>query len=176
MKLKILITLLFIIITGCLSDIYAGEFRNLAVFYRKKGLFAQRQGDLDKALSYFSKAREYDPSWPVIYNDLGIIYEAKFMLNEAEVMYLKALEYDVNFASVYTNLALLYEKKVDYPRAALYFKKRIKLGPPDDYWVQLAQSHLRKLESTSYQIPNLPRVNSRDISSTRERISATGSL
>ncbi len=137
--------LIIILALSIFSNLFAGEYRNIASYYRNQGLVAQEKGKHDEALEHYFKARDYDPTWPIIYNDIGIVYEAKFMMDEAMSMYRKSLEYDSYFAPAYTNLALLAEKKMEYDMAETYFKKRIELGPPNDQWVKLSHEHLKKI-------------------------------
>lgn len=143
MKLhKLIIILSFIAICSPAITIHAGEFRNQATLYRKQGLLAQEEGDLEKALLNFTKAKELDPTWPVIYNDLGIIYEEKNMLSLAENMFLKALRLDETYPSAYSNLALLYEKKQEQDKANYCWRKRAALGAYEDKWTNIARQRI----------------------------------
>lgn len=113
--------------------------------YRQQGLAAQDQGNLTKAIEYFQKSITLDSENPFVYNDLGVAYEAQGKMSEAEDMYLRSIALDPNFASPYFNLGLLYERKGDYQRAGYYFKKRIEMNLPSDYWSRQALEHLSGL-------------------------------
>jgi tetratricopeptide (TPR) repeat protein len=149
MQLKILSAICLVIFLGMAACVYAGEYRELAAFHREKGLTAFRNGEFDQAIESLRKAREFDPSWPDIYNDMGIVYEEQADWSRAEIMYLKALEHDFYYAPAYSNLAILYEEQSDFPRAIYYFKKRIDLGPADDPWVEMARQRVKTLEEFS---------------------------
>lgn len=137
---------------GTLSDIFYSEDENLlselqkqARFYRSQGTEYQRIGQLDTAMAYYQKAAELDPTYAVAYNDLGIIYEAKGMPERAEENYLKAIKINPNYLSAYSNLALFYEGRRDLKQAALYWQKRIELGPQGDPWTEKAKTRLEDI-------------------------------
>lgn len=110
--------------------------------YRAEGVKFQDLGDLDSALKMYQKSVRLDPSYQVVYNDLGIVYEAKGDIDRAEENYLQALRIDPFFLDAYTNLAFLYENKRELEKAAIYWKKRVELGNPDDPWTLKAQQRL----------------------------------
>jgi tetratricopeptide (TPR) repeat protein len=110
--------------------------------YRGEGLRLQRQGDIKGAISCFQKALAIDPANALIFNDLGISYEAVGAAKRAEEMYLRAIELSPYVLESYTNLALLYETKGDYPRAVLYWMKRLTMGTSGDPWTEKARLRL----------------------------------
>jgi len=116
-----------------------------ARFYRGKGYEAQRGGDLDTAMVYYQKAVELDPFYAAAYNDLGVIYDIRGFKDRAEERYLKSINIDPNYQSAYFNLANLYEEKGDFRKAADYWKKRIKIGDPNDPWTQKAKQRLENI-------------------------------
>lgn len=116
-----------------------------ARFYREKGYEVQRSGDLDTAMGYYQKAVELDPLYAAAYNDLGVVYDIKGLKDRAEKCYLKTINLDPNYQSVYFNLANLYEEKGNFRKAADYWKKRIKIGDPNDPWTQKAKQRLANI-------------------------------
>lgn len=113
--------------------------------YRNEGLSAQQKGDLSKAIEYYQKAINLDPSAAPIYNDLGVVYEIQAKLGEAEDMYLRSISIEPNFLAPYFNLGILYEKRQDLPKAAYYFKKRYELGLPNDPRTKESLDHLSQI-------------------------------
>lgn len=113
--------------------------------YRNQGLESQSSGDLDTAMSLYQKAVELDPTYAVAYNDLGVVFEAKGFSDRAEQSYLKAIKIDSNYLSAYSNLALFYENKRDFEKAYIYWKKRAKLGSPDDPWTIRAKERIKDI-------------------------------
>jgi Flp pilus assembly protein TadD len=118
--------------------------------YRSQGLQLQRAGNIDGALSLYQKAKELDPHYAVVDNDLGIAYEAKGFTKQAEDSYLRAIAEDPHYLSSYSNLALLYESKRDFDNASYYWKKRIELGDNNDPWTQKAKEKLFNLGSNKF--------------------------
>jgi len=134
--------------TPNVSDSFQGNLNELqkqARIYRFQGLQAQRFGNLGLAVSFYQKARELDPGYAVVFNDLGIAQEAFGLLDEAESNYLKAITIDPKYLSPYTNLALLYEAKRDLEKAAYYWQKRAQMGSADDPWTQKAQQRFKDI-------------------------------
>lgn len=107
--------------------------------YREEGLERQRLGDIDEAYKLYLKAKELDPAFAPIYNDLGIIYEMKGMTRKAEAHYKKALQISPRLVSAYSNLALLYEHRRELKKAAQYWKMRKALGEESDPWALKAE-------------------------------------
>jgi Flp pilus assembly protein TadD len=157
--LKIALSLAFL--SCVVSRLFAqgtGETKELSALqkqarlYRDQGHVLQQRGEFDSALDFYRKAIELDPSYAVVYNDLGTIYDARGLIDLAEQSYLKAIKLDKNFLSPYSNLAFIYENKRDLEKAAFYWKKRIELGSPQDFWTQKA---IARLEDLNQVVPNL---------------------
>jgi len=120
--------------------------------YRLKGFEAQKNGDLDKALSWYVKAAELGTKDAAVYNDIGVIYEQLGVADKALSNYQQSLKIDSQYLPVYSNLAYLYKKRGDYNQAAFYFKKRIEMGNPADPWTDRAKEELSVL---GQKIPGL---------------------
>ncbi|MBD3245793.1 MAG: tetratricopeptide repeat protein [Candidatus Omnitrophica bacterium] len=113
--------------------------------YREAGYRHQSAGDLQRALQYYQKAVQMDPTYAEVVNDLGVVYEAMGDLGRAEELYKKTLTIDSSYLPAYTNLAFLYEKKGDVTEATYYWKKRYELGNKGEYWREVARQHLLRL-------------------------------
>ncbi len=124
---------------------YAASLKDDAEAYRTKGYEAQERGNIDTAITWYTKAVNLDPDYAVAHNDLGILYEAKGWLDKAESEYQRALAIDDNYGKAHTNLALLYERKGELEKAAFHWMKRYKLGKPGDPWTKEAKKRLVKL-------------------------------
>lgn len=116
-----------------------------AQHYRSEGYKFQSLGDVDRALSFYQKAVEIDPTYAQAYNDIGVIFENQGQLDRAEKYYKKALEIDSDLMAAHTNLAFLYEKKGNIKKATYHWKKRYIQGKKGDYWREVARQHLLKL-------------------------------
>ncbi|MDD2679930.1 MAG: tetratricopeptide repeat protein [Candidatus Omnitrophica bacterium] len=129
-----------------------------ARMYRSEGFQFQESGDLASALKLYQKAVEIDPAYAVVQNDLGVLYEAQGDTDRAEESYLKAIKADPDYAGAYTNLALLYENKRELEKAAYFWRKRVELGNPDDFWTWKAGQRLEDINLTLYgrRIEDIP--------------------
>lgn len=116
--------------------------------YREEGLRLQQLGNIEGAFTCYMKAREIDPEFAAVYNDMGVIYETKWQLGVAEEHYLEAIRIDPSFASAYTNLAILSENRRDLAKAKEYWEKRRQLGV-QDVWADRAEQRLRDIELVS---------------------------
>lgn len=138
------------------GELIAGELTELkarARNYRQLGFQEQGRGDLEKAMAWYQKAAELDPSYAVAYNDLGIVYEAKGFTDRAEESYLRSVRLDPAYLSAYTNLALLYEGRRDLEKAAAYWNQRARLGSPGDPWTEKARARLRDIKLVASATP-----------------------
>lgn len=113
--------------------------------YRDEGWNAQRQGDIETALSCYQKAVLLDPKYAVAYNDIGVILESRGDIAEAREMYITAIELAPEYPNSYSNLALLYEEVQDYGQAIACWVKRATLGGPNDPWAEVARRRLEEI-------------------------------
>ena len=110
-----------------------------ARLYRADGFRLQQQGRWEEALSCYQKAVETDPAYALAQNDLGVAFEALGEPDRAQECYLTALDIDPRLGQAYTNLAMLSENNRDFKQAALYWKRRYELGPPESPWTYKAK-------------------------------------
>ncbi len=150
-KIKIVILVVGIVsYFSCFSETPLLEEE--ARYYRRLGLRAQENGDLETALRFYQKAIQIDPYFSEVYNDLGVVYEALGKDKGAEESYLKAIEINPKNLPAYSNLALFYEKKGKFDKAAKYWKLRFKLGRRGELWREKARQHLKILSSRFPQL------------------------
>ncbi|MBM3251639.1 MAG: tetratricopeptide repeat protein [Candidatus Omnitrophica bacterium] len=157
MKFRNLILISFAVLffVAIQSPCFAFNSKEQAQKYRQDGYYAQQTGDLQAAIESYSKAISLNPEFAAAYNDLGITYETLDELDQAENSYLKCLEIDNQYLAAYTNLAFLYEKKSQYKKAASFWKKRAKLGSPDEYWTRQAKKNFDRLLAFSDEVKTM---------------------
>ncbi len=110
--------------------------------YRALGYVEQQKGNLNGALSYYTKATSLGLENTVLLNDMGVLYEEIDLYSRAETYYLKAIQLDPKYLPPYNNIAYLYQRLGRNDEAAQYFKKRFELGDSKDPWAQKAKSEL----------------------------------
>jgi len=125
--------------------------------YRGQGFEAQSRGDLQSATSFYQKAVEYDPNYPIPYNDLGVIYEKNGEIDRAEKSYQRAIQADPGYLSAYSNLALIYENNRDLEKAAYYWGKRAELGEAGDPWTTKALQRYNDIRIVTGEVSVDPR-------------------
>ena len=113
--------------------------------YRALGYAEQQKGNLNEALTYYTKATELGLENPVVLNDMGVLYENIDMLSRAEKFYLRAIDLDPDYLPAYNNLGYLYQRLGKTDKAAECFKKRYELGNPDENWTQKAKDELIRI-------------------------------
>ena len=134
------------------SPCFSVDFSEQAQEYREEGYKAQQRGDIQKAISFYTKAISLNPESADAYNDLGVVYETIGELDLAEHNYLKAISLDSFYLPTYSNLAYLYEKTGEIKKAAFYWRKRVKLGLVDDPWTRKAQDNFDSLLDMSKEL------------------------
>ncbi len=124
------------------NPIASASLREEAVNYRLQGFEAQRRGDKGTALTFYQKAQQLDPSYPIPFNDAGILLEEEGRFDDAEQAYKRALELNPTYLEPHTNLALLYERRGETEKAIYHWMKRYELGDPLDPWTARAEERL----------------------------------
>ncbi len=137
------IVLLFFISCITFHTIVFADIRvKLAEQYRATGYEEQQKGNLNEALSNYTKAVAVGLENAVLFNDMGVLYEEADFNSKAEQHYLKAITTDKHYLPPYINLAYLYQRVGRKDKAITYFKKRYELGDPQDPWAQKAKEEL----------------------------------
>ncbi len=127
------------------------DLANNAEVYRSQGYAEQQKGNLQGALTYYSKAVALGLDSPTIYNDLGVIYEQLGRIDLAEQYYLNAISHDVNYLPAYTNLAYFYKAQGKREKAAEYFVARYNKAQPGDPWLEKIEQELKTLDPSYAQ-------------------------
>ena len=143
---KLLISfLLFISISSFQAISYANPKQEIAEEYRSKGFTQYQQGNLNEALTYYSKALSLGAETPEVLNDVAIIYEKIDLKRRAESLYLQAIRTDPSYLPAYLNLAYLYKSIGALDKAAYYFRMRYELAQENDSWANTAKEELIKI-------------------------------
>jgi len=121
---------------------FASSVEETAQKYRDIGYEEQRKGNLNEALTYFTKAIGLGFENPVIFNDMGVLYEQLGILKRAEGYYKKAIAYDADYLPPYMNIAYIYKKQGDTEQSINYFLERIQRSSFDDPWAQRAKKEI----------------------------------
>src|SRR5262245_31496402 len=105
--LKRVTLLSFISIITFHTDTLAVSKKQLYNQYREQGIAEQQKGNLNEALTHFSKAVSLGSDDPALYNDMGVIYEQMGLLGTAEKYYGMALRKDRSYLPTYSNMAMM---------------------------------------------------------------------
>jgi tetratricopeptide (TPR) repeat protein len=136
------------------TEIFAARVisKEAAEDYRLQGFEAQQKGNLDEALTFYTKAMALKPdNVSVVYNDTGIVYEKLGLKDRAEEYYLQAIREDPQYLPSYMNLAYLYKDQGQTQKAVEYFHRRVVLAKEDDFWVQKAKQEIFALDPSYRQ-------------------------
>ena len=124
-KIKLLLLSAAIFITmGFFHNIIAEEMmEEQAVEYFKEAVEAQKSGEIDYAVSLYTKAIYAKPNYAKAHNNLGTAYAQKGSLSKAEEEYNRAIKIDSNYSTALKNLAIIYAERKDYERFYEYWKR-----------------------------------------------------
>jgi len=112
---------LIAVITRYFMENFGQEARERnAENYYYKGLEAEREGELDRAIALFRKAVSLNPSYAEAHNHLGQAYDRKGEPTEALKAFETAKNNNLNYAAAYDNLALMSQKCGDELNAGVY--------------------------------------------------------
>lgn len=138
--------LLFISCFTFQTNVSADLKANTAEEYRVLGYEEQKKGNINEALSYYTKAANLGINNAVLFNDMGVLYEEIDFISRAEHYYKMAIQNDAQFLPPYINLGYLYQRIGRSDEAATFFKMRYEMGDPEDPWAQKAKNELIKLK------------------------------
>ncbi len=144
---RVIVALLFFISFFAFHKNVAADIKEkTAEEYRALGYAEQQKGNLNEALSYYTKATSLGLENAVLLNDMGVLYEQIDLYSRAETSYVRAIQADPKYLPPYSNLAYLHQRLKRFDKAAEYFKKRFELGDPMDPWAQKAKEELIKID------------------------------
>jgi len=107
----------------------------------EEGLEAQREGNIDAAVSRFREGLEVDPMSPRLYFHLANLLAARQDLYEAIDALEKTIELEPDFFPALKGLAILYQKK-GFQRKSVEMWERALYAAPDVETRQKIRSHL----------------------------------
>lgn len=86
-------------------------------------------GQLDKAITYLTKAAEADPKFSAPHNLMGMIYLRQQQKEQATLVLKKAVELDAASVSAHANLGRAYYENKNYDLAQKELKEALRLDP-----------------------------------------------
>jgi len=114
--------------------------------YHQKAYEAQQKGNLEQALTYYSKALSLGLEDSKVYNDIGILYEQLGAPARAQDYYREAIQIDPNYLPAYTNLGYLYLEQGNTEKASEFFRLRLAKSPGNDPWRTKIQEELFEID------------------------------
>ncbi|MBK8555840.1 MAG: tetratricopeptide repeat protein [Lewinellaceae bacterium] len=100
---------------------------NAPYAFNELGLLARRNGKYQESITYFNKALEVAPTWPLAQTNLcGSLLDLDH-IDEAIIHCNLAIESDSLFAQAYYNLGVAYREKTDYKQAISNYRNSIRL-------------------------------------------------
>jgi tetratricopeptide (TPR) repeat protein len=100
-----------------------------AALYFDRGYAHEDKGQYDQAISYLTKALEYDPRHVRAYTERGYAYDRKGQYDQAISDHTKALEINPRYANAYNNRGYAYFQKGQYDQAISDLTEALKLEP-----------------------------------------------
>ena len=102
-------------------------------------------GDKEKALAFFQKASEIDPSFAPAHHNQGVLFFELGELGKAEESFKRAIEKDPQYASGYKSLGILYFQMRDFDNAIAQFSEYATLNHENaEANFDLAQSYVAR--------------------------------
>jgi lipoprotein NlpI len=116
---------------ACTRVIKSGRFQGhrLAAAYNNRSLAKRDKGDLDGAISDYTRAIELDPNYVLAYRNRGDTKQQKSDLDGAIADYNRALELDPKYAIAYNNRGIAKQAKRDPDGAISDYTRAIELDP-----------------------------------------------
>ena len=108
---------------------------NQAQEYFQEGIEAQKSGDVDRAISLYTKAIYFNPNYAKAYNNLGTAYKQKRDYAKAEEEYNKALMIDPDYSIALKNMAVMYAERKDYDKFYEYWKRATGLNAVNPFLI-----------------------------------------
>jgi len=129
--------------TGFWQDVVR-KSPNIATPYFAVGNAYKRQGNDQRAVSYFNKALNIDPNFVDALNNLGVFYAKRGEKDLAVKYFKRILEVDSEFSEAYTNIGYYYYLKGSYNESIQYYQESIKRTPSySDGYSYLGTSFLK---------------------------------
>lgn len=94
-----------------------------AMDWYAKGLDESKQGNYEKAISYYQKAVKIDPEFAFAWDNMGISYRKLGNYDKALEAYQKSLEVDPTGMMPLQNIPVVYQYKQEYDKAIAAYEK-----------------------------------------------------
>ena len=127
--------------------------------YQRRGIRADQRGDLDAAITYYTRAIPLAPDpvfAAVFYHNLGLVYRKKGELELAHENYTKAIESISYNSSAYYGRGVVYIKKGEFDRAIKDFNEAIQAANFDHgiayYQRGIARLHLEEWDEAKMDL------------------------
>jgi tetratricopeptide (TPR) repeat protein len=136
---------------------------NTGYAYQLGQYYDERQ-QTNRALQYYTKALENDPTNAVYYESVGLLQEKLGNAEEAEKSFLKSLELQENYSTA-NRLGIFYYKQKKYEKAIFYYQKAISLSEKDAVlWGNLGlafedQGNLQEAENAYLRAADLNEID-----------------
>lgn len=103
---------------------------NNAEDYFNNAIAQDKQGNLEQAISNYTKSIELNPNGGVgAYYNRGVIYYRQGNYSQAIADYTKAIEIKPNLAGAYNSRGVIYKKQGNFAQAISDFNKAIEINP-----------------------------------------------
>ena len=97
--------------------------------YAELGQLCYYAGELENAITYFTKYLKIRPNDAAVYYNLGMLLQNTPHIEEAEKHYRKALEINPSLAEAHTNLGILLDKSERIEEAEEHHGKALEINP-----------------------------------------------
>jgi Tfp pilus assembly protein PilF len=97
--------------------------------YNNLGIYYEQQGELDKAIRFYSKTVSLAPMFPNPYINLGNVYHKKKDYRKGSEYMLRAIKLDPRSALAHYNLGNIYREWGNFEKAITAYQTALKLNP-----------------------------------------------
>ncbi len=126
-KKLLFFTVVFVI--SSMGSVFASEaMEEQAVEYFKEALEAHKSGDIDLAITLYTKAIYTKSNYAQAHNNLGTAYAQKNDYVKAKEEYDRAVMIDSDYSIALKNLAIIYAERQDYEKFYEYWKRATGIG------------------------------------------------
>ncbi len=93
------------------------------------GIYLKRRGNLEEAISHYSKALRIKPDNAILHNNMGNALVARDRLKAAAFHYYEAIRLNPGYASAHNNLGIVLERQGRLDEAGTHFRKALQIEP-----------------------------------------------
>jgi Flp pilus assembly protein TadD len=129
-RIGVSVLVAFLTVSLCYGEAWGVFDKARAIVHNERGILHLEKGQLDQAITEFTKAIELDPKSDWAYSNRGLAYVRKGQYDQAISDCNKALEINPRDAKAYFGRGLAYaDGKGQYDQAISDFSKTIELNP-----------------------------------------------